>query len=498
VTSKQARVQAAMRDPSLTPQQRQQRIREIMTGPAEAPLPSEGRGGESGSAVAEGGVTLTKQERVRAVMQDTSINPAQRQQRIQAIMREPAPESASSSAADKAKEEEERKGQLKLAQARVKALVAHGKAQIGEKNKVNLAAPVPDLAGDRPVDVRIILGVEGGQVGEEDVLSLGVMAANSTIREVKATATFGVEQLSLTAVHLFTPERTRLVVAVSGQVLHDEDRPISTVATDMPELSLLLVPREFEDTVLGSIHAHKEAVSPPARRGGEGGGGVEEEDASEDEGGGEGGMGLDDAACSMFTEDNSDGTYWLNFSFVSRGVFDATVLYKGVALQGATFQVVVLKPETYNSLKQRTSAKPPQPRAGRSGDKAPEIEREQVSFSAMLLSEEGYGAQEWQAVDVRFTHRQMMLYKSGGAIEALTGFKNFNARLYSCPIRKTVKFAPVVGRPQVGIMDGSGRELILSTPLRVLIQASFYLLLNDRMSGSGQQILKSPLDSDCI
>jgi hypothetical protein len=36
---------------------------------------------------------------------------------------------------------------------------------------------------------------------------------------VKATAIFGVEQLALSALHLFKPERTRLVVAATGQVL---------------------------------------------------------------------------------------------------------------------------------------------------------------------------------------------------------------------------------------------------------------------------------------
>jgi len=91
------------------------------------------------------------------------------------------------------------------AQARVKALVAHGKARMGQSNQISTTELVPELAGDREVDVRVILAVEGGQVGDEDVLSLGVMSANCSIREVKATATFGVEQLSLAALHLFAP-----------------------------------------------------------------------------------------------------------------------------------------------------------------------------------------------------------------------------------------------------------------------------------------------------
>ena len=178
---------------------------------------------------------LTKQERVRAVMHDTALDPTTRQKRIREIMREESP-GGEASEMNKAGEgtarsraEQER---LKNVQKRVKALVAHGKAQMGRTNVLDVNATVPELAGDREVDVRVILGgVEEGQVGgmgrmgeEDDVLSLGVMPASSTIREVKATATFGVEQLSMTGVELFAPSRTRMVVAVSGQVLKDEDR----------------------------------------------------------------------------------------------------------------------------------------------------------------------------------------------------------------------------------------------------------------------------------
>ena len=373
---------------------------------------------------------------------------------------------------------------LKQAQARVKALVAHGMATMGETNVIKHDEPVPALAADRAVDVRVILGVdEGSQVGEEDVLSLGVMSGSSSIREVKATATFGVEQLALTAVHLFAPARTRLVVAQTGQVLEEEDKPIATVAAELPELSLLLVPRQLQGAVLGHIQAAKEAgeeVAAAAGGGGaadeEGGGEESEEDDFETE------MGMSDTACVSVTEDNGDGTYWLNLSFVARGVHACTVLYKGAPLKRGTFQAIVLKPDTYNTLKARANAKPQQPRKAKAvAEGGAEVEREQAAFSATLLSEPGFGAQQWTAVDVRFTHRQMMLYKAGGAIEALTGFKAFNARMYACPIRKSVTFAPATtGGPQVVIADGTGRELVLSSPDRIYIQATFYLLLQVR------------------
>ena len=193
-------------------------------------------------------------------------------------------------------------------------------------------------------------------------------------------------------------------------------------------------------------------------------------------------MGMSDTACVSVTEDNGDGTYWLNLSFVARGVYACTVLYKGAPLKRGTFQAIVLKPDTYNTLKARANAKPQQPRKAKAvAEGGAEVEREQASFGATLLSEPGFGAQQWTAVDVRFTHRQMMLYKAGGAIEALTGFKAFNARVYACPIRKSVTFAPATtGGPQVVIADGTGRELVLSSPDRIYIQATFYLLLQVR------------------
>jgi hypothetical protein len=111
-----------------------------------------------------------------------------------------------------------------------------------------------------------------------------------------------------------------------GQVLSDEDRPLSTVSPETEAaVSLLLVPREFEGAVLGSIHAQKQISSPPS--GGErvgggaavGGGGwqEEEEEESDEEAFADADAGVD-SSCSMVVEDNGDGSYWLNFSFQVR------------------------------------------------------------------------------------------------------------------------------------------------------------------------------------
>ena len=103
VLTKQARVQRAMRDPSLTPQERQQRIREIMAGPAEVPAAGAGAGMEverAGGRSSGGGVTLTKQERVRAAMQDEGLTAPERQRKIQAIMRENSPAGGGGSRTD--------------------------------------------------------------------------------------------------------------------------------------------------------------------------------------------------------------------------------------------------------------------------------------------------------------------------------------------------------------------------------------------------------------
>lgn len=72
----------------------------------------------------------------------------------------------------------------------------------------------------------------------------------------------------------------------------------------------------------------------------------------------------------------------------ARGVYRATVTYNGVPLKGASFQVVVLRPEAYLKVKAAV-AKP----RGES--------EENVGYAAMLLGE----GEQWTKVDVRFTHR---------------------------------------------------------------------------------------------
>jgi hypothetical protein len=70
-------------------------------------------------------------------------------------------------------------------------------------------------------------------------------------------------------------------------------------------------------------------------------------------------------------------------------------------------------------------------------------------------------------------------------LEQLTGLRLFKRRLHGCPIRPNVQFAPVAGGPKVEVSDGSGVELVLSTPDRMLVQATFYLLLQRRLEGAG-------------
>ena len=109
-------------------------------------------------------------------------------------------------------------------------------------------------------------------------------------------------------------------------MLTDEDRPLSTVSPETEAaVSLLLVPREYEGAVLGSIHAQKQISSPPSWGGRAGGGAAaggggqeeEEEEESEEEAFADADAGVD-SSCSMVVEDNADGSYWLNFSFQAR------------------------------------------------------------------------------------------------------------------------------------------------------------------------------------
>lgn len=70
LTSKQARVQALMRDANLSPQERQMRIQQVMREPAEPPKEEEeGEGGGGGES---------KQQRIQAVMKDTYVTTSPR------------------------------------------------------------------------------------------------------------------------------------------------------------------------------------------------------------------------------------------------------------------------------------------------------------------------------------------------------------------------------------------------------------------------------------
>jgi hypothetical protein len=428
LTSKQAQVQATMRNPSLTPQERQARIQEIMRQPN---LPPPGAGGaEWGCA---GASAESKQARVAALMRDTSLTAKERQSRIQAVMHE---EALASAAPDSDRT-------LREQQQRVAAMLAQGKGRLGEK--WDSAVEGGDAAGDRTVEVRVVVSAsEGIGAGQDETIPLGVMPATATAREVKAAATFGVQQLGLGGADgaRFAPDRTRLVVAASGQVLEDVDRALARVAPHDPALALLLVPRELQAAVLSDIAAHAEmAARHTAERGASS---VEEERgvaAAEERLGWAGAAGvrvsgrldsdLDaevltmeevhetqggdvdtdatdfmDPACTMIVQDNGDGSYWLNFSFVARGVFKVSVSYRGATLKGGVFQAVVLKPDAYTKLGARLAPPSTRPRgtaAAAATATAAAEDQERVTFPAMLLGED----ERWTSVDVRFTARQM-------------------------------------------------------------------------------------------
>lgn len=71
------------------------------------------------------------------------------------------------------------------------------------------------------VDVRVILGGldEDTGMGDEDMIGLGSVSGSLTVRDVKASASFGLQQLGVGASIVdYTPDRTRLIVASTGQV----------------------------------------------------------------------------------------------------------------------------------------------------------------------------------------------------------------------------------------------------------------------------------------
>jgi hypothetical protein len=224
--------------------------------------------------------------------------------------------------------------------------------------------------------------------------------------------------------------------------LEDEDRALARVAPRDPVLALLLVPRELQAAVLSDIAAHAEMA--PRHTAERGASSVEEERgvaAAEEHPGWAGAAGvrvsgrldsdLDaevltmeevhetqggdvdtdatdfmDPACTMIVQDNGDGSYWLNFSFVARGVFKVSVSYRGATLKGGVFQAVVLKPDAYTKLGARLAPPSTRPRgtaAAAATATAAAEDQERVTFPAMLLGED----ERWTSVDVRFTARQM-------------------------------------------------------------------------------------------
>jgi len=453
LTSKQARVQAAMRNTALTPQERQRKIQEIMREPAPEAVGEEKKEGEEGAS---------KQERVRRLMQDTSLTPQERQKRIQQVMSEKAkgrPEEA----------DEESKQKLREAQKRVKALLAAGKAELGAITTVS--AEETKLADDRPVEVRIVLGDDmTGDVGEEDVIDLGVLPCSSTLREVKAACSYYLDENRM---QRLTPERTSLVSTSSGRLLQNEDAILATIDHQDPTISLILVPRGLEGTVQGSIHAQHE-IAKAQERERELEDELEQDEPSDVE---EYIPEEADAACRMLVEDNSDGSYWLTFSFVARGVFKAQVTYRGSPLKQASFQVIVLKPNVFTRLRATLN-----PNTSKKSSTATSATSGLIDFPATWLSE----TEEWVDVELRFAHRQLVVYKGGGLVQALTGLKLFHSRLFSFPIKRNVRFDPLPGGPRVAISDGSGHQLVFSTPDRMIVQASFYLLLQSRIAGMGE------------
>jgi hypothetical protein len=264
------------------------------------------------------------------------------------------------------------------------------------------------------VDVRVILGGldEDTGMGDEDMIGLGSVSGSLTVRDVKASASFGLQQLGVGArIVDYTPDRTRLIVASTGQVcvcatvlfinvaccrteqrlmvastdqisttiplmyvplyrqvLADEDVEVRFVAPSAPSLMLLLVPREMEASIRAAL-ASKDVTGPGLGPGSSSGSAavpssgprtdnninpdafrvssrvddgfeVLSVEAGEQWEGGEGAaVRFTNTSCPFEIIDNFNGTYWMSFSFVARGVYKATVTYNGVPLKGATFQV---------------------------------------------------------------------------------------------------------------------------------------------------------------
>lgn len=152
------------------------------------------------------------------------------------------------------------------------------------------------------------------------------------------------------------------------QVLTDEDVEVRFVAPSSPSLMLLLVPREMEASIRAALASKDVTGSGPGAGGStapnpssgprtdnshnpdafrvssrvDDGFEVLSVEGGEQWEGGEGAaVRFTNTSCPFEIIDNFNGTYWMSFSFVARGVYKATVTYNGVPLKGATFQVVL-------------------------------------------------------------------------------------------------------------------------------------------------------------
>lgn len=188
------------------------------------------------------------------------------------------------------------------------------------------------------VDVRVILpGLDGGYdslLGDDDLISLGVVSGALTVGDVKASASFGLQQLGVGAdVMDYTPDRTRLILRSTGEVLDEEEREVRFIDPKTPSLMLLLVPREMESSIraaLANEDVTGEGRADQARADGAADAfrvssrmdddfevlSLEQGDVWGGGGGAE--VKFTNTSCSLEVTDNFNGTYWMNFSFVAR------------------------------------------------------------------------------------------------------------------------------------------------------------------------------------
>ena len=99
LTSKQEMMKAVMQDPSLTPQEKQARIQQIMASPSQnAATPAHESDASPSSqppaSISQNSPVATRRELMQAVMQDPSLDPREKQQRIEQIMASTTQETA--------------------------------------------------------------------------------------------------------------------------------------------------------------------------------------------------------------------------------------------------------------------------------------------------------------------------------------------------------------------------------------------------------------------